>query len=175
MSDLDEVPTSGKGRATPKRTEARVARAQQRKSAPVDRKAQSAARRRAMQEAREAMNQTDVSKLPARRAGAGARSTSATWSTRASTSASLLIGIMVAVLVLGFAPVVRDYTSIAGLAALIVILPIGVLDARRIQARVRDRFPTSAVPVRFYAFRRMFSPRRLRKPVPRVARGATVA
>jgi hypothetical protein len=174
VSDLDEVPTSGKGRATPKRTQARVARAQQRKSAPVDRKAQSAARRRAMQEAREAMNQTDVSKLPA-----GERVPELVYVRDLVDSrfyvSQALIGIMVAVLVLGFIPIFGTLPSIVGLAALIVILPIGVLDARKIQAKVRDRFPTSTVPVRFYAFRRMFSPRRLRKPVPRVARGTTIA
>ena len=174
MSDLDEVPTSGKGRATPKRTQARVARAQERKAAPIDRKAQAAARRKAMQEAREAMSQTDVNKLPA-----GERVPELVYvrdlvDSRFYISQSL-IGIMVAVLVLGFVPLVRNFASIAGLAAVIVIIPFGLLDARRVQAKVRERFPDSTVPVRFYAFRRMFSPRRLRKPIPRVARGAKIA
>ena len=173
MSNIEEAPTSGKGRATPKRTDARAARASERKAAPPDRKERSAARRKSMQEAREAMNQTDVSKLPATERVPELVYVRDLVDSRFYVGQAL-VWVMAAVVVLGLIPSLQGISSFGGMAALLVIVAITIYDCRRIAALVQERFPDSPVRVRFYAARRLFAPRRLRKPVPRVSRGAMI-
>jgi hypothetical protein len=173
VSNVEDAPTTGKGRATPKRTQARAIRATERKGGALDKKARSAARRSTMREMREAMNQTDVSKLPARERVPELVFTRDLVDSRFYAGQALIWAMLVAFLA-NLVPGLYLVTTLGGATALIVILGSTFLDCRRIQSRVRERYPSSTVPVRFYAAQRIFAPRRLRKPVPRVARGATV-
>jgi hypothetical protein len=173
VSDTGDAPATGKGRATPKRTQARAARATERKTAPPDRKARAAARRRSMQEAREAMNQTDVAKLPS-----GERVPELVYTRDVVDSkfyaGQALIWITLVIFLVSLVPALTVITEVAGLIGVVVIIPLTWLDCRRIRRLVLERFPATTIPVRFYAMRRIVSPRRLRKPIPRVARGAQI-
>lgn len=173
MTDLGDAPTTGKGRPTPKRNQARAARAAERKAAPQDRKARAAARRKAVQEQREALNQTDVSKLPP------TERTPELIYVRDLVDSKFYAGqgavwFAVAVFVLAMFPPLTVLVDVIGLVGLLMIAVLTWRDSRAISRAVRERYPDSTARVRGYAVRRIFSPRRLRRPVPRVARGAQV-
>jgi hypothetical protein len=170
IPETDAEVAARKGRATPKRTEARQLRAQERKAAPKNRKEAAAARREAMRTARESLNSTDVSKLPKRERQPELVYTrdlvdSRIW------AAQSLVWLMIFTLVIGTFLPVFDFVAIA---VIVVIAPVSYFDARGIARKVSERFPDSSVPVRFYAIRRAMAPRRMRKPVPRLKRGAEV-
>jgi hypothetical protein len=156
-----------KGRATPKRTEARAARAQERKAAPKSRKEKAAVRRETMRAARDSLTSTDVSKLPKHEQRPELVYTRDLIDSRFYV-AQLTVWLMVVTLVIGEVFVAATIISIATVILLIVVT---ALDVRLIARKVNERFPDSTTRVKLYAVRRIVAPRRMRRPVPRLARG----
>jgi len=170
-SETDAEEARRKGRATPKRTDARQARAQERKAAPKNRKEAAAARRESMRTARESLNSTDVSKLPKRERAPELIYTRDLADSRFYPSQGLFWLMIVTLLVSFLVEVVIFGTFVVFIALLVSAW----FDARSVGLKVKQRFPTLTVPVRVYAGRRIVSPRRMRKPVPRLKRGDEVS
>jgi DUF3043 family protein len=166
----DPETVARKNRATPKRTEARQLRAQERKAAPKNRKEAASARREAMRAARESLNSTDVSKLPKRERQPELVYARDLVDSRFYASQAVF-WLMILSLVVSF--VVQPAIFVTFLV-FFVLIATSWFEGRKIAAKVRSRYPDSTVPVQFYSARRMVSPRRLRKPVTRVTRGAEV-
>lgn len=173
-SDADVAARKGratpKSAATPKRTEARQLRAQERKAAPKNRKEAAAARREAMRTARESLKSTDVSKLPKRERQPELVYARDLVDSRFYVSQAVF-WVMILTLIVSFAVQVVIFVTFV---VFFVLLATSWFEGRQISAKVQARFPDSTVPVRFYSARRVVSPRRLRKPVARVSRGAEV-
>lgn len=168
--DDAETSAARKGRATPKRTQARQVRAQQRKGAPQTRKERAAARRQALRSTRDSLTSTDVSKLPKHERQPELVYTRDLVDSRFYLAQSLIWLMLITLVVGTFVPAF----DIVAIVALVVIIPISWWDAQVIRRRVYERYPDSAVPVRFYAIRRAMAPRKMRRPVPRLQRGAEV-
>lgn len=162
----------GKNAPTPRRSEARAARAKVLKGRPKTRREQSAARRATFDQTREAMKSTDVSKLPKNE-----RVPELVYARDLVDSRRNLAGSVWIVAVLYFIG-----TSIAGstkntaLQSSILLLSLlwfvamlvdAYLLARNVDRRVRARYPDSTVRVKAYTARRAFAIRRWRRPVPR--------
>jgi len=172
--EVDERPSTGKGRATPKRSQARAARAADRKKkAARTRKEAKARRRETMRETRASLTSTDVSKLPANE-----RVPELVYARDLVDSrfyiGQALIWLMVIVIVIGQLPALALVANMGGLIGLFVIIAATVRDSGRIQHQVNSRYPNTTARVKAYAFRRIVSPRRMRRPVPRLSRGAEV-
>jgi len=171
-----ELRPGAKGKVTPRRTDARAARAATRKiSAPKDRKQAAARRREILSETKEAMRSTDVTKLPANERVPELVYVRDLVDSRFH-PAEAVIWVMVLVFLLGAVPVygIQLLANLFGLAFLVASLLATVLRAASISKAVTARYPRSVQPVRFYAGRRMLSPRRFRRPVPRVKRGTKI-
>jgi len=157
-----ELRPGAKGKVTPRRTDARAARAATRKiSAPKDRKQAAARRREILSETKEAMRSTDVTKLPANERVPELVYVRDLVDSRFH-PAEAVIWVMVLVFLLGAVPVYG------------IQLLANLFGAASISKAVTARYPRSVQPVRFYAGRRMLSPRRFRRPVPRVKRGTKI-
>jgi hypothetical protein len=159
-----------KGRATPKRTDARQARAAERKAAPQNRKEAAAARRASARAARESLTSTDVSKLPERERRPELVYARDLVDSRAYPSQTFF-WLLIATLLVSF---VIEVAIFATFVAFIGLIVTSWLDARSIGKKVDARFPNSTVRVRAYAGRRVVAPRRTRRPVPRLNRGDEV-
>ncbi|MGH3743689.1 MAG: DUF3043 domain-containing protein, partial [Mycobacteriales bacterium] len=152
--------------------EARAARAQQLKGKPRTRKEQSAARRAAVGETREALKSTDVSKLPKNEREPELVYTRDLVDTRRNLAGSVWVVAVVYFIGTTVAGSVRNnifqssilFLSLFWFLAMIVD---AYLMAKQIDSRVRARFPTTTVRVKAYAARRAFSLKRWRRPVPR--------
>lgn len=162
----------GKKAPTPKRSEARAARAQQLKSRPKSRKEQSAARRATFDQTREAMKSTDVSKLPKNERVPELVYARDLVDSRRNLAGSVWIVAVLYFIGTSLAGTTRNtalQTSILLLSLLwfVAMLVDAYLLARNVDRRVRARYPESTVRVKAYAARRAFAIRRWRRPVPR--------
>jgi hypothetical protein len=171
---VDEPPAKpgAKNAPTPKQKEARAARARQLKAKPKTRKEQSAARRAAVDQTREAMKSTDVSKLPKNEREPELVYTRDLVDTRRNLAGSVWIVAVVYFIGTTVAGSVRNnvfQTSILFLSLFwfLAMIVDAYLMARQVDSRVRARFPNTTVRIKGYAARRAFSLKRWRRPVPR--------
>jgi len=171
--------TPGKGKPTPKRSEAERRRRQP-YAAPADRKAatqQARAKERAARARRmEAMRRGEEWALPRKDQGRVRRLARDYVDSRRSLSEYYIFGIVVLVVLL-FLPALRqslvvDYVLILMLAIIVVE---GVYVGRKVVALAQQRYPgESTRGLRMYAAVRNTQFRRLRMPPPRVNRGDPV-
>lgn len=175
----DLVKADGKGRATPKRSEAQAARrspGSRTVSRPAGKpgdpksakKAMQAARRAKAAEYRAAMNSGDISKLPARERVAERVLARDIVDQRRNLGPVFLALIVVAYFI-GIAPVP------AVKAAAFYILPLCVVGivadivvvSRSVSRQVAEKYPNSKVKVKVYVGQRAVMPARWRQPRPR--------
>jgi hypothetical protein len=173
-----EPKAGGKGRPTPKRSEARAARAHGglALATPTDRKeARSQARterRRKSQEYRAAMLSGDISKLPERERAPERILARDFIDSRINVGPFFLI--VAAVYFVGgvipniYVRVGATYLMLVGILAVIVDT---LVLTRQVTNRVAAKYPDSRVRVRAYAAQRALLPRRWRMPRPRISRG----
>jgi hypothetical protein len=171
--------TPGKGKPTPKRSEAERRRRQP-YAAPADRKAaarQSRAKERAARARRmEAMRRGEEWALPRKDQGPVRRLARDYVDSRRSLSEYYIFGIVVLVVLL-FLPSLRqslvvDYVLLLMLAVIVVE---GVYVGRKVVTLAQQRYPgESTRGLRMYAAVRNTQFRRLRMPPPRVSRGDRV-
>ena len=182
--DLDETPPelvkeAGKGRATPKRSEAQAAR-----RAPGSRpargpgvnsgdpkaqkKALQAARRAKAAEYRAAMNSGDINKLPARERVPERVMARDIVDQRRNLGPVLLLVIVVAYF-LGIAPVTGLKVVAFWLLpiCLIGIVADTIIAARSVSRQIAEKYPNSTVKVKGYVGQRALMPARWRQPRPR--------
>lgn len=167
----------GKGRPTPTRKEAELARKQALRT-PTDprgaRKAARARERQARMENRAALMAGDESRLPARDQGPVRRYTRDFVDSRF-TVAEYFIFIALAVLVLGFIPnqVVQSIVSLAWFILIGIIVVDSTILVVRLKSQLKQRFPEKSERkgATFYAIMRTLQLRRLRLPPPKVRRG----
>ncbi|HWC34309.1 MAG TPA: DUF3043 domain-containing protein [Mycobacteriales bacterium] len=171
----DEEPAAaGKGRPTPKRSEARKAR---RGAAPSNRKEATAQQRERNREARmrarQALITGDERHLPPRDAGPERRLARDVVDSRFSLGQAFMIVIAVAFLTSTIPnKVVGSIASLASLLALTIIVVDSALHGRRAKLAVTERYGVAqARGISSYAFLRAMLPRRFRRPPPKVARG----
>ncbi|HEY5336047.1 MAG TPA: DUF3043 domain-containing protein [Mycobacteriales bacterium] len=171
---VDDRPTKagGKNAPTPKQREAREARARQLKAKPQSRKAKSAARRTAVEQTREALKSTDVTKLPKNEREPELIYTRDLVDTRRNLAGSVWIVAVIYFIGTTVAGSVRNnvfQTSILFLSLFwfLAMIVDAYLMAKQVDSRVRGRFPNTTVRVKGYAARRAFSLKRWRRPVPR--------
>lgn len=168
---------SGKGRPTPTRKEAELARKQALRT-PTDprgaRKAARAQERQARMENRAALMAGDESRLPARDQGPVRRFTRDFVDSRF-TVAEYFIFIALAVLVLGFIPnqLIQSIVSLAWFILIGIILVDSTILVVRLKSQLKQQFPEKSERKgsTFYAIMRTLQLRRLRLPPPRVKRG----
>lgn len=169
--------TAGKGRPTPKRSQARAARARGTGGvrAPANtregRKQARQERRRQSQEYRAAMASGDVSRLPPRERAPERVLARDFVDTRINVGPYFLIAAAL-YFVGGLVP--NPYVRIAATYLMLVGIVAVVVDslvlARQVSRRVAEKYPDSRVKVRAYAAQRALLPRRWRLPRPRVSR-----
>jgi hypothetical protein len=173
---------AGKGRPTPKRSQARAARAHGTAlpSTPADKKEARARaraeRRRKSQEYREAMLSGDVSKLPERERAPERVLARDFVDTRFNVGPYFLL---IAAVYFVADSIGRSIANIYVERAAVYLMLIGILAvvvdslllARQVTKRVAAKYPNSHVRVRMYAAQRALLPRRWRMPRPRVSRG----
>jgi hypothetical protein len=170
--------TEGKGRPTPKRSEARAARARAGAAyaTPANRKEARAQgreeRRRKSQEYRAAMMSGDVSKLPERERAPERVLARDFVDSRFNVGPFFLL-VAVVYFVGGAVPnlYVRQAAALLMLVGILVVVVDSIVLARQVTKRVAERYPNSQLRVRAYAAQRALLPRRWRLPRPRVARG----
>jgi hypothetical protein len=169
----------GKGRPTPKRSEAERRRRQP-FAAPKDRKEatrQSRDRQRAARVRRmEAMRRGDEWALPARDRGPARALARDYVDSRRRLSEFYMYGLLVLMVLLFVrVPAVQQLVPLVVLAAVLVMIVEGVFLGYRVRALVQQRLPgESTRGVRMYAAMRALQIRRLRMPKPRVKPGTTV-
>lgn len=171
---VDERPTkaAGKNAPTPKQKEARAARARQLKGKPKTRKEQSSARRTAVEQTRESLKSTDVSKLPKNEREPELIYTRDLVDTRRNLAGSVWVVAVIYFIGTTVAGSVRNtvfQTSILFLSLFwfLAMIVDAYLMAKQVDTRVRARFPNTTVRIKGYAARRAFSLKRWRRPVPR--------
>ncbi|RZS89573.1 DUF3043 family protein [Motilibacter rhizosphaerae] len=175
---VDLVKSGGKGRPTPKRSEAAKQR-RQAVRAPVDRKEASRMAREKSREARatrmEALKRGDESALPARDRGPVKRHVRDLVDSRFNV-AEIFMPVVVVVLLLSL---VRPLAAF-GVWVWAVMLLLGIADSvvlrQRIKRSLAERFPGQSTKGAVgYGVLRALQMRPLRMPKPRVARGQTRA
>jgi hypothetical protein len=174
-SAAEEPPApTGKGRPTPKRSEARKAR---RNVTPRTRKEAAALQREKSREerrlARQALVTGDERHLPARDAGPERRLARDVVDSRF-TLGQVFFGVIFAAFALSIAPsvAVRAVANLAALLALVGMIVDSVLNGRRARTAVAEKYGVGASGgIATYAFMRAFLPRRFRRPPPKVGRG----
>jgi hypothetical protein len=173
----DEQSAAGKGRPTPKRSEARKAR---RNALPKNRKdATTQQRQRGREErrlARQALLTGDERHLPARDAGPQRRLARDVVDSRF-TYGQIFFALIFAVFALSIVQnsLIRAVANIVALVSLTIMVVDGARNGRRAKKAVTDRFGAAeARGISSYAFMRALLPRRFRRPPPKVARGAHV-
>lgn len=176
-SDGSAAATTGKGRPTPKRKEARQARrqpvARTRKEADRLRRDRTREQRRLQ---RQALLTGDERHLPARDRGPARRLARDIVDSRFTVGQFALVLILV-LFILSTTPnlLVGLIVRLALLVLTVVTLAQGWLLAREVRRRVEAEHGTAAARgVASYAFWRALSARRMRRPPPRVKRGDTV-
>ena len=171
---------AGKGRPTPKRRDAQKRR---RGPVPANRKEAAAQRRTQARESRQLQRQAllsgDERHLPARDAGPAKRLARDIVDSRF-TLGQIFFGMILVVLVASLA-IPKDYrTVLAAVNALSFVAVIAVfLDSLRIGRKAKAMVVAaydakSAYGVTAYAAIRAMQPRRLRRPPPKVKRGASI-
>lgn len=177
--DGADVPTqpAGKGRPTPKRSDARKAR---RTAAPKTRKEAATLQRDRNREerrlARQALISGDERHLPARDAGPEKRLARDIVDSRFTFGQVLFLLIFVS-FALAFVPnaLVRAIANLVALGSLTVIVIDGARIGRSAKVAVLAKYgPGEVRGISSYAFMRAFLPRRFRRPPPKVQRGAQV-
>jgi hypothetical protein len=167
---------AGKGRPTPKRTDARKAR---RNAAPKNRKEAAALQR---EKAREERNRTrlalrtgDERHLPARDAGPERRLARDIVDSHF-TYGQVFFGLIFVVFALSLVKSnqVKDIANLAALVSLTAMVVDGARHGRHAKLAVTEKYGAGeARGISSYAFMRALLPRRFRKPPPRVKRGGT--
>lgn len=170
----DTAPAPGKGRPTPKRSEARKSR---RVTTPTNRKEAAALRRQKLREQRmsqrQALQTGDERNLPARDAGPAKRLARDYVDSRF-TIGQVFFGMIAAVLVLSFIPstLVRGIANLLMLLAFFVVVAQSVLVGKAARRLVEERYGAKeSTGVTGYALMRAMQPRRMRRPPPKVKRG----
>src|SRR3954470_24901656 len=178
--DTDETRPSGKGRPTPKRSDARKRR---RSATPANRKEAAALRRERVREARTQQRQAlltgDERHLPARDAGPAKRLARDVVDSRF-TLGQIFFGMIVVVLVASLV-IPHDYSTVlAAVNLLSFVAVIAVfLDSLRVGRKAKSMVTAAysdkdAYGVTAYAAIRAMQPRRFRRPPPKVKRGEGV-
>lgn len=179
VAEVVEAPAQpvGKGRPTPKRSDARKSR---RNRTPANRKEAAAIQRERSREARQLARQAlitgDEKHLPPRDAGPERRLA------RDVVDARFSLGqVFFAIIFIAFAVslvpsvVIRNVSSVAALLALTAMVIDSAGHGRRAKLAVAAKFGVNEVRgIASYAFMRAFLPRRFRRPPPKVKRGDTV-
>lgn len=173
----DTAPAPGKGRPTPKRSDARK---QRRVATPSNRKEAAALRRAKLREQRtvqrQALQSGDERHLPARDAGPAKRLARDYVDSRF-TLGQVFFGMIAGILVLSFIPSdparVIANLLILTLFAVVVVTSVRVGKAARglVEERYGDKESTG---ITGYAMMRAMQPRRMRRPPPKVQRGDTI-
>ena len=170
----DSTPSSGKGRPTPKRSEARKKR---RVTTPTNRKEAAALRRQRLREQRTLQRQAllsgDERNLPPRDAGPAKRLARDYVDSRF-TIGQVFFGIVFVVLGASFVPneLVRAYANFFMLLLFIAVAVTSWLVGRRARQLVEERYDVKqGTGITAYALMRAMQPRRMRRPPPRVKRG----
>jgi hypothetical protein len=174
LSDSRPEKPGGKNSPTPRRNAARARRSQTLKGSPVSKKEAKARTRAAYDESRAALKQTDLSKLPANE-----RVPELVYVRDLVDSRYNLAGAMMPVAVLYFVATFATSTLArkdAQLSQSVLFLTLfwflgmivdSLIMSRKLEVKVRARFPGSTVKLRGYAVRRAFALKRFRRPVPR--------
>jgi hypothetical protein len=172
---LVEDPATGKGRPTPKRSEARKAR--RTGAAPATRKEAAARLREKNREERRkqraALVTGDERNLPPRDSGPAKRLARDVVDTRF-TYGQVFFGAIAVVFLASLIPVtaVRNVISPIGLLSVVVMFSDGYRNGKRAKDAVVERYGEPAgVGILSYAFMRALLPRRMRRPPPTVNRG----
>src|SRR3954454_7091782 len=138
----DTAPAPGKGRPTPKRSEARK---QRRVTTPTNRKEAAALRRQKLREQRTAQRQAlqsgDERNLPARDAGPAKRLARGFGGSRF-TIGQIFFGLIAAVLALSFVPniAVRAFANLMMLVAFFVVVVNSVMVGKAARRLVAERY-----------------------------------
>jgi hypothetical protein len=174
---------AGKGRPTPKRSQARAARPKGSSSLSSGGRTGARggarggsgrdARRRSTSQYRASMQSTDVSKLPAREQVPERVLARDFVDTRRNIGPLFLVAAGVYFLgVVVPSSGVRLITTVVMLAGMIAVVGDSLLLSVLVTRRVEQAYPGSRVRVRAYAAQRALLPRRWRLPKPRVSRAA---
>ena len=170
----DTAPAPGKGRPTPKRSEARKSR---RVTTPTNRKEAAALRRQKLREQRmsqrQALQTGDERNLPARDAGPAKRLARDYVDSRF-TIGQVFFGMIAGVLALSFIPstLVRGIANLLMLLAFFVVVVQSVFVGKAARRLVEERYGAKeSTGVTGYALMRAMQPRRMRRPPPKVKRG----
>jgi DUF3043 family protein len=176
QSPADDAKASGKGRPTPKRSEARKRR---RSGTPRNRKEAAALRRERVREQRTLQRQAlltgDERNLPPRDAGPAKRLARDVVDSRF-TLGQVFFGLILFVLVVGFIPnkVAAASANIVMLLLFMVVVVDAVRVGRLARRTVEEKYGVKdGVGITGYALMRALQPRRMRRPPPRVHRGET--
>jgi hypothetical protein len=172
---VEEPVAVGKGRPTPKRSEARQAR---RKNLPSNRKEAAAMQRERTRadrmRARQALISGDERYLPPRDAGPERRLARDVVDSRFTLGQVFVVVIAVVFFLGTFVAndVVRGAANLAGLLALTIIVIDSARCGRLAKNAVAEKYgAASARGISSYGFLRAMLPRRFRRPPPKVARG----
>lgn len=174
----DPRATSGKGRPTPKRAQARASRPKGGSSltATKGRPGAKGERRRQTNEYRAAMQSGDISKLPPRER-APERVLARDYVDRRRNIGPYFLIAAAVYFVGAIVPVgaVRLGTTVVMIAAMLAVITDSVVLAVVVTRAVQRAHPGSKVGVRAYAIQRALLPRRWRLPKPRVSRAQPAA
>lgn len=167
---------AGKGRPTPKRSEARKARRVG--AAPKSRKEAAARLRERNREERRkqrtALVTGDERHLPPRDAGPEKRLARDVVDSRF-TYGQVFFGIILVVIALSLIPAIAALVNVVAILSLVIMAVDGTRNARRAKRLVVERYGAKAgFGITSYAFMRAMLPRRMRRPPPRVERGAAL-
>ncbi|SNQ51211.1 conserved hypothetical protein [Frankia canadensis] len=163
--------TAGKGRPTPKRSDARAARTTAATRAPANKQEARSARRKQSQEYRAAMMSGDVSRLPPRERAPERVLARDFVDTRINVGPFFLIAAVI-YFIGGLVPngVIRLAATVLMLFGILAVVVDSIVLSMQVSRRVAANYPDSRVRVRAYAAQRALLPRRWRLPRPRVSR-----
>ncbi|WP_083473246.1 DUF3043 domain-containing protein [Frankia sp. R43] len=172
--------TAGKGRPTPKRSQARAARprggaggagAVRAATGKEGRRLQRAERREQSQQYRSAMMSGDVNKLPPRER-APERVIARDFVDTRFNIGPIFLAVALVYFIGGLVPnsYVRLTATYLMLVGIIAVVVDSIVLARQVSRRVAEKYPDSRVKVRAYSAQRALLPRRWRMPRPRVSR-----
>jgi hypothetical protein len=171
----EEAPT-GKGRPTPKRSDARKRR---RAVTPTNRKEAAKVRRERLREQRllqrQALQTGDERHLPPRDAGPAKRLARDFVDSRF-TLGQIFFGLVLVVLVISFAPgAIAAYANFVMLLTFLVVAISSWRVGSAAKRKVAEKYGAKeAGPITTYAMLRAMQPRRMRRPPPRVKRGDAI-
>jgi hypothetical protein len=176
VAEPEDEPQVGKGRPTPKRSEARKARRNARPRDPKEAAAQRRERNRNERMlARQALQTGDERHLPARDAGPERRLARDVVDSRFTYGQVFfaLIFITFAIALVNNT-LTREIGNFGALISLAVMVIDGARNGRKAKLAVTEKYGASAAQgISSYAFMRALLPRRFRKPPPKVTRGGT--